>query len=387
MIPRTLFSAEHDAFRESVRRFVAQHVTPFHREWEKAGQVPRSLWEEAGKLGFLCCHLSPEYDGPGGDFLHSTIVMEEMAREGATGPSFYIQSDIVAPYIVDFGSELQKSTWLPKLASGEVITAVAITEPSGGSDVQNIRTQAVRDGDHYIVNGQKVFITNGHSADLILVACKTDPHGRGKGVSLLLVEVDSPGFARGQKLEKIGCKAQDTAELFFNDMRVPVANRLGEEGQGFKILMTQLSQERMVQAIRSVAVSEAALHWTIAHVSERKMFGQTLGDFQNTRFVLAQLHAEVQAQRVLVDRCIELQVNKQLDPVDAAAAKLLATELQGKVMDQCLQFFGGWGYMWEFPIARAFVDARVQRIGGGTSEVMKRIIGNALLPKAVQKKD
>ena len=382
MIPRTLFSAEHDDFRASVRRFIAEHVSPHHAQWEKVGQVPRSLWHQAGELGLLCCNVPEAYGGMGGSFLHSTILIEEMADAGATGPTFYLHSDIVAPYLVDFGSEAQKQQWLPRMATGEVVVALGMSEPSGGSDVQAMRTQAVRDGDHYVINGQKVFITNGHSADLLLLACKTDPRARGKGVSLILVETDRPGFSRGRKLEKIGCKAQDTSELFFADVRVPVANLIGAEGSGFALLMTQLAQERLVQAIRGVASSEAALRWTLAYVAERTMFGQTLGDFQNTRFKLAELHAEVLAQRVFVDRCIELHLQGKFDAVDAAAAKLVTTELQGRVMDQCLQFFGGWGYMVEYPIARAFVDARMCRVGGGAAEVMRQIIGNALLPKA-----
>ena len=382
MIPRTLFSAEHDDFRASVRRFIAEHVSPHHAQWEKVGQVPRSLWHQAGELGLLCCNVPEAYGGMGGSFLHSTILIEEMADAGATGPTFYLHSDIVAPYLVDFGSEAQKQQWLPRMATGEVVVALGMSEPSGGSDVQAMRTQAVRDGDDYVINGQKVFITNGHSADLLLLACKTDPKARGKGVSLILVETDRPGFSRGRKLEKIGCKAQDTSELFFADVRVPVANLIGAEGSGFALLMTQLAQERLVQAIRGVASSEAALRWTLAYVAERKMFGQTLGDFQNTRFKLAELHAEVLAQRVFVDRCIELHLQGKFDAIDAAAAKLVTTELQGRVMDQCLQFFGGWGYMVEYPIARAFVDARMCRVGGGAAEVMRQIIGNALLPKA-----
>ena len=386
MIPRTLFSPEHEVFRDTVRRFIAEQVTPHHADWEKAGQVPRDLWRQAGKSGLLCCNVPDEYGGMGGDFLHSAILVEEFADAGATGPTFYLHSDIVAPYLVEFGTEAQKRQWLPKMATGEVVVALGMSEPSGGSDVQAMRTQALRDGDDYVINGQKVFSTNGHSADLLLLACKTDPKARARGVSLILVETDRPGFTRGRKLEKIGCKAQDTSELFFSDLRVPVANLLGGEGGGFGMLMTQLSQERLIQAIRGVASSEAALRWTLAYVAERKMFGHTLGDFQNTRFELAGLHAEVLAQRIFVDRCIELHLLGELDATDAAAAKLVTTELQGRVMDRCLQFFGGWGYMWEYPIARAYADARMCRIGGGTAEVMKQIIGNALLPK-VRKAD
>ena len=381
MIPRTIFSAEHEAFRDSVQRFIAEHVMPFHAEWEHAGQVPRSLWLKAGELGLLCCNVPEEYGGMGGNFLYSAILIEEFARAGATGPTFYLHSDICAPYLVDFGTEEQKRKWLPGMATGEVVAALGMSEPSGGSDVANMRTQALRDGDDYVINGQKVFITNGHSADILILACKTDPKARAKGVSLIVVETDRPGFTRGRKLEKIGCKAQDTSELFFADLRVPVSNLIGEEGGGFAQLMTQLAQERLVQAIRGVASAEAALQWTLDYVVERKMFGGTLGDFQNTRFKLAELHAEVLAQRIFVDRCMELHVQGKLDPVDAASCKLVTTDLQFKVMDQCLQFFGGWGYMWEYPIARAYADARMCRVGGGAVEVMKQIIGNSLLPK------
>ena len=381
MIPRTIFTPEHETFRDTVRRFIETEVTPHHAEWEKVGQVPRSLWKKAGELGLLCVNAPEAYGGQGADFLYSAILIEEMARAGATGPTFYLHSDIVAPYLVDFGTEAQKAKWLPRMATGDVVVALGMSEPSGGSDVQNIRTQAIRDGDEYVINGQKVFTTNGHSADLLLLACKTDPTQKAKGVSLILVETDRAGFTRGRKLEKIGCKAQDTSELFFSDLRVPVSNLLGTEGGGFGIMMTQLAGERLIQAIRAVSASEAAIEWTLAYAVERKMFGQTLADFQNTRFSLANLHAQVLAQRVFVDRCMQLHADGKLDAVDAASCKLVTTDLQFKVMDECLQFFGGWGYMWEYPIARAFADARMCRIGGGTAEVMKQIIANSLLPR------
>ena len=381
MIPRTIFTPEHESFRDTVRRFIETEVTPHHAEWEKVGQVPRSLWKKAGELGLLCVNAPEAYGGQGADFLYSAILIEEMARAGATGPTFYLHSDIVAPYLVDFGTEAQKAKWLPRMATGDVVVALGMSEPSGGSDVQNIRTQAIRDGDEYVINGQKVFTTNGHSADLLLLACKTDPTQKAKGVSLILVETDRAGFTRGRKLEKIGCKAQDTSELFFSDVRVPVSNLLGTEGGGFGILMTQLAGERLIQAIRAVSASEAAIEWTLAYAVDRKMFGQTLADFQNTRFSLANLHAQVLAQRVFVDRCMQLHAVGKLDAVDAASCKLVTTDLQFKVMDECLQFFGGWGYMWEYPIARAFADARMCRIGGGTAEVMKQIIANSLLPR------
>ncbi len=379
MIPRTIFSSDHETFRDTARRFIAEKITPFHAQWEHDGRTPRALWLEAGKAGMLCCNVPDEYGGMGGDFLHSAILIEEMARAGATGPTFYLHSDIVAPYFVEFGTEEQKHRWLPRMAAGETVVGVAMTEPAGGSDLKELRTSARREGDEFVINGQKVFITNGHSADLLVVACKTDPQAGARGVSLLLVETDRPGFQRGKILEKVGCKAQDTAELFFSDVRVPVSNLLGTEGRGFAHLMSQLAQERLVQAIRAVASCEAALEWTIAYCRDRKMFGHALADFQNTQFVLAGLHAQVLGQRVFVDRCIELHLQGAFDAVDAAAAKMVTCELQGKVMDECLQLFGGWGYMWEYPIARAWADARMTRIGGGAVEVMKHIIGRQLL--------
>jgi acyl-CoA dehydrogenase len=380
MIPRNIYSEEHELFRNQVRRFIAEEITPNHAQWEKDGIVPRSLWRKAGAAGFLCTEVPEEYGGGGGNFLFGAVMIEEMARAGATGPTFYLHSDIIAPYLLHYGTEEQKRRWLPPMATGEVIVALGMTEPSGGSDVAAMRTNARREGDEYIINGQKVFITAGHNANLVVLACKTDPKAGARGVSLILVETDRPGFQRGRMLEKIGCKAQDTAELFFSDLRVPVSNLLGEEGRGFHQLMKELARERMVQAIRAVASSEAALEWTIEYATQREMFGQTLADFQNTQFKLAEMKADLVMQRVFVDRCIELHLLDQLDSVDAAAAKLVSAELQGRVMDQCLQFFGGWGYMWEFPIARAFVDARMGRIGGGSVEVMKQIIARSILP-------
>ena len=342
MIPRTLFAEEHALFRDQVRRFIANEIVPYHVDWEKDGVVPRSLWRKAGETGLLCTEVPEEYGGGGGgDFLFGAIMIEEMARAGATGPTFYLHSDIVAPYLVHYGTEEQKHRWLPPMVTGEVIVALGMSEPSGGSDVQGMRTHARRDGDEYVINGQKVFITSGFNADLVVLACKTDPKAGAKGVSLILVETDRPGFQRGRKLEKIGCKAQDTAELFFADMRVPVSNLLGIEVRGFVQLMQELPQERLVQAVRAVASSEAALEGTVEYATTREMFGQTLADFQNTQFKLAEMKAEIQMQRVFVDRCIELHLTGALDAVDAAMLKLVSTEMHGRVMDQCLQFFGG----------------------------------------------
>ncbi len=386
MIPRTLFSQDHDIFRDSARRFIAAEVTPHYAEWEKAGIVPRDIWRKAGQAGFLCTSIEEAYGGPGGDFLYGAIMVEEMARAGATAPAFYLQSDIVAPYIAHHGTEAQKQRWLPGLVSGELVASLGMSEPEAGSDVAGMRTAAIRDGDDYIVNGQKVFITSGQNADLIVLACKTDPKAGARGVSLLLVDTTTPGFVRGRLLEKLGCKAQDTAELFFQDMRVPGTNLLGQEGKGFAMLMQELPQERLVQAIRFVASSEAALEWTKEYAIQRKMFGQTLADFQNTRFKLAEMRADILAQRIFLDRCIELHLQRQLSAVDAAMLKLTTAELQGRVMDQCLQLFGGWGYMLEYPIARAFADARMGRIGGGSTEVMKEIISRDMLPAQAGRK-
>jgi acyl-CoA dehydrogenase len=382
VIPRTLFGEEHAIFRETVRRFVASEITPHHAQWEKDGVVPRALWRKAGAAGLLLTAAPEDYGGMGGDFRMSLVVLEELGLAGATGPFFNLHSDIVAPYILRYGSEAQKWRWLPPMASGKVIGAIAMTEPSGGSDLQRMRTTAIRDGDDFIINGQKVFISNGQLADLVILACKTDPREGARGVSLILVETDRPGFTKGRRLEKIGLKAQDTSELFFADLRVPAANLLGGEGRGFAQLMTELAQERLIQAAKAVVACEAALQWTIAYTTEREAFGQTLASFQNTQFVLAQLHAETVMARVLVDRLTEVHLKGELDAVDGAIAKLTTTELQGKVMDQCLQLFGGWGYMWEYPIARAWADARQSRIAGGSIEVMKHIIGRSLVGRS-----
>ena len=381
MIPRTIFLPEHDSFRDNVRRFAERELAPHHAAWEEAGVVPRDVWLKAGAMGMLCCNVPEEYGGMGGDFLHSTIVLEELAALGLTGPAFSLHSDIVAPYLLHYGTEAQKRRWLPAMATGEALGAVAMTEPSGGSDLQAIKTTAIRDGDDYVINGQKVFITNAQNADVIVVAAKTDPRARGKGISLILVETDRPGFTRGKPLHKIGCKAMDTSELFFADLRVPVANLLGEEGRGFAQLMTELAQERLVQAVRAIATAEAALRWTVDYTVGRQAFGQSLADLQNTQFKLAEMRAETVVMRVYVDRCLSLHLDGQLTSVDAAIAKMQTTELQGRVVDQCLQLHGGWGYMWEYPIARAFADARMSRIAGGSIEVMKQIIARDMLPR------
>ena len=375
---RTLFSSEHEMFRDTVRGFVEARLVPFHAQWEKDQIVPRSVWREAGEAGLLCCDVPEEYGGFGADWLYNIVVIEELARAGITGPGFMVHSEMVAPYIRTWGSEELKREWLPKMVTGEAIGAVAMTEPGAGSDLKAMLTRAVRDGDDYVVNGQKTYISNGQNCDFILLACKTDPEAGAKGVSIVLTPASLPGFEKGRNLEKIGVKAQDTSELFFADVRVPVANRLGGEGEGFKMLMTKLAQERLTQAVRSIVAAEAAIQWTVDYTSERKMFGGTVADFQNTQFVLAQLAAETTALRVFTDWCIARHMKGELTPVEAAKAKLLVTDLHNKVANECLQFFGGYGYMVEYPIARAFIDARITRIAGGAAEVMKQIIARDL---------
>jgi acyl-CoA dehydrogenase len=365
-------------FRDAVRRFVDREVAPYHEQWEKDGVVSRELWQKAGAAGFLCPTIPTEYGGPGGDFLHSTIIIEELARRVLSGPGFRLHSDIAGPYILRYGSEEQKQRWLPAMSSGETIAALAMTEPGAGSDLQAMRTYARREGDELVINGSKTFITNGQLADLVILACKTDPREGAKGVSLVLVETDRPGFRRGRNLPKIGNKAQDTSEMFFDEVRVPASHLMGEEGRGFRYLMQELPQERLLVALTAMTIAEAAYDWTLDYVRERKAFGQTLADFQHTRFKLAEIKTELQVGRVYVDRCIALHMERKLDVESAAMCKLWVTELEGRVLDQCLQMFGGYGYMWEYPIARAYADARVHRIYAGSSEIMKELIARTL---------
>ncbi|EKE43236.1 acyl-CoA dehydrogenase [Oceaniovalibus guishaninsula JLT2003] len=380
MIDRTLFSEDHETFRDSVRKFVAQQVLPHHPQWEQDGLVSRDIWRQAGAQGLLGCDVPEEYGGPGADFLFSVIVMEEFARANAFGPGFSLHSDIVIPYLIHYGSEDLKTRWLPRMVAGEAIGAIAMTEPSGGSDLQNIKTTATRDGDDYLISGQKVFISNGQLADLVLVACKTDREAGARGISLILVETDRDGFARGKNLDKLGWKAQDTSELFFDNVRVPVGNLIGEtEGRGFYQMMEQLPQERLMQAVRATANLESALDWTVDYVTGRQAFGRTVAGFQNTRFKLADVKTQAVMLRVFTDRCIALHLERKLDATDAAMIKMVTAETLGKCLDECLQLFGGYGYMSEYPIARAWVDARMTRIAGGTCEIMREIIGRSIV--------
>lgn len=372
------YTEEHEMFRRSVRSFIEREIAPHHERWEDEGIVDRDLWRKAGEAGLLLTGIAPEYGGGGGDFLMTLIMTEELTRGVFSGPGFRLHSDIVAPYIEHLGTEEQKQRWLPAMARGDMVAAVAMTEPGAGSDLQAIRTTAIRDGDDYIVNGQKTFISNGSMADLVVVAVKTDPAEGAKGTSLLVMEADRPGFGKGKRLKKLGLKAQDTSELFFDDVRVPVANRLGEEGKGFAYLMRELPRERLIAAAIGVIAAEAALEWTIDHVKSRKAFGGTLLDLQNTRFVLGELKTEVEIGRTFLDDCTLLLMRGELDATRAAMAKLWCTELEGRVIDRCLQLFGGYGYMWEYPIARAYADARIHRILAGSNEIMKELVARSL---------
>lgn len=377
--PRSLFTPEHEAFRAQARRFCEREIAPRHAEWEESHRVPREVWKSAGATGLLGCWLPENAGGLGGDLLHDFILAEELGRIGATGPGFSLHSIIVMPYIAAHGTPAAKKALLPAMVQGEKIGAIAMTEPGAGSDVAAIRTQARREGDHYVLSGQKTFITNGHNADVIVVACKTDPERGAHGVSLLLVTGDMAGFTRGRNLRKIGQHAQDTAELFFDQVRVPASHLLGEEGQGFKILMQNLPQERLLVSVQCQARAEAAHAWTLQYVQERQAFRQRLADFQNTRFKLGALAADLLAGRAYCDQLLAQHMAGELDAVGAAAGKLWHTELLGRVTDECLQLFGGYGYMHEYPIARAWTDARIDRIYGGTSEIMKEIIARDLL--------
>jgi acyl-CoA dehydrogenase len=379
MIDRSLFNTDHEAFRDSFRRFVEKEITPFHEGWEEQGFVDREVWRAAGANGFLCMTMPEAYGGAGADKLYSVAQMEEIARAGVSGIGFGLHSEIVAPYILHYGTEAQKKHYLPLLATGEMVGAIAMSEPAAGSDLQGVKTTAIKQVDgSYLLNGSKTFITNGWHADLVIVVAKTDPAAGAKGTSLLLVEQGMPGFSKGKRLKKLGMKAQDTSELFFDNVKVPAENLLGGEGKGFICLMEQLPWERLQIAIGAVASAQAAIDWTVDYVKDRKVFGQPVASYQNTRYTLAELQTEVQVARVFVDKCCELIVQEQLDTATASMAKYWCSDLQCKVMDECVQLFGGYGYMWEYPITRAYADARVQRIYGGTNEIMKEVISRGM---------
>lgn len=376
---RSLFSEEHEIFRRNFRRFVETRVVPQQPKWRKQGVVDREIWLEAGQSGFLCPWMEEEHGGAGGDFLHSVIVMEELARAYESGWAASLHSDIIVPYIHSFGSSEQKAKWLPGCAKGETVTALAMTEPGTGSDVAGIATTARRDGDEYVLNGAKTFISNGMSCDLVVVAARTeisnDPH---RSLSLFVVEADRPGFIKSRKLEKMGMESQDTAELAFDGCRVPTGNLLGQEGAGFMMLMQKLQQERLCVAIMSQASAEKVLEDAIAYTQERKAFGRPISKFQNTQFTLAQCATEIEVGRAFLDQLIAQHVAGRYLVKECSMAKLWQTEMQGRVVDACLQLYGGYGYMLEYPISRAYMDARVQRIYAGTNEIMKVIIAKQM---------
>ena len=379
MIPREIYDADHTFFREMVERFMEAEVKPFHEQWEKNGEVSREVWQKAGELGFLCPTVTEEFGGAGTDFRYNCIVVEAFMQGGYTGLGFGLHSDIVAPYVQNHGSEFLKQRYLPKMVTGDIITAIAMTEPGAGSDLQGIKTTAIRDGDQWVLNGSKTFITNGQMCDMVIVVAKTDASAGAKGISLFIVDMGTPGFDKGKTLHKIGMKAQDTAEMFFDDCRIPAAHLLGELNHGFRYLMEELPQERLSVSVGAIAGAEALLDMTVTYVKERTAFGKTVADFQNTQFVLADLKTQIMAARVLVDRCIALHLDANLSVADAAGVKQLTTDLQCKVADDCVQLHGGNGYMWEYPVARAWADSRVQRIYAGTNEIMKMIVARDLL--------
>ncbi len=381
MIERTLFNADHRAFADSFARFVDKEIAPWHAQWEEQGYVDREVWRKAGANGLLCMTMPEAYGGAGADKLYSVAQMELLSAGGFSGIGFGLHNEIVAPYILHYGTEAQKQRYLPGLASGEIVGAIAMSEPGAGSDLQAVKTSAVLQGSHYLLNGSKTFITNGWHADLVIVVAKTHPEAGAKGTSLLLVERGMAGFERGKRLKKVGMKAQDTSELFFDGVKVPADNLLGGPGQlnrGFICLMEQLPWERLQIAIGAVASMQAAIDQTIAYVNQRQVFGQALAAYQNTRWKLAELQTETQVARVFVDKCIELLLHERLDTATASMAKYWCSDLQNKVIDECVQLHGGYGYMWDLPVARAWADARVQRIYGGTNEIMKEVISRSL---------
>lgn len=378
---RAIYRPEHEQFRRSVRRFFAEELLPHIAEWEDAGIIPRELWRKAGAAGLLCPTIPPEYGGAGADFLYLCIVDEELGYTGTNSFTIQTHTDIVAAYIEKLGTPEQKARFLPGMVRGEIIGAIAMTEPEAGSDLKAIRTVARCEGDAYVVNGAKTYITNGINADLVITVVKTAPELGAKGVSLLLVEADRPGFSRGKRLKKMGMKASDTAELFYSDVRVPAANLLGEENRGFAQVMGEIPKERISIATIAMAASQKAFDMTVAYARERQVFGQKLADFQNTQFKLAELKTQLMVGWAYVDQCIARHMAGTLTTDEAAVAKLFASELQCRMVDEGLQLHGGWGYMAEAPIARMYVDSRVRRIAGGSSEVMKMLIARTIFPR------
>jgi alkylation response protein AidB-like acyl-CoA dehydrogenase len=375
----SIYEAEHEDFRKTARTFFEREVAPHHDQWEKDGIVPRELWLRAGEAGLLCFDVPEEYGGAGvTDFRYNVVLSEEQTRSGASGPGFSVHSDIIVPYLTSLGTEEQKQRWLPGCVSGEIITAIAMTEPGAGSDLQGVRTTAVDAGDHYVLNGSKTFISNGINADLVIVVARTDPEAGHQGISLVVVERGMEGFERGRNLEKIGLHAQDTAELSFTDVRVPKTNLLGEEGQGFVYLMQNLPQERLIIGAQAVAAIESVVEMCLDYAKTREAFGRPIGKFQHNRFLVAEMATEARVARAFLDDCVRRHLDGQLSAVDAAMIKWWTTELQNKIVNQGVQLHGGYGYMMEYPIARAYLDSRISTIYGGTTEIQKEIIGRSL---------
>lgn len=381
MLPhRRVYDEEHNQFRETVRRFAASKIAPNFARWEDAGLMDRSLLSDGGTAGLLCPQVPEEFGGAGGDFRHNAIVIEELSYSGFAGPAtdFSVHNDVCCGYMLSYGSPEQKKKWLPRMVSGETICAIAMTEPGTGSDLQGIRTRAVRDGDDYVVSGQKTFITNGQMCDLVIVVVRTVPEGGSRGMSLILVETDRPGFRRGRNLEKLGHLSSDTSELFFDDVRVPAANLLGAEGGAMGALMSELPQERLTIALHSIAAAQKAFDLTKEYVRQRNAFGSPVASFQNTRFKLADLKSDLAVGWAYVDQCLREHIDHELTTYSASSAKLWVTEMHGRLVDQCLQFFGGYGFMREYEICRLYADARVLRLYGGTSEIMRELISRSL---------
>jgi alkylation response protein AidB-like acyl-CoA dehydrogenase len=375
----SVYEAEHEDFRKTARTFFEREVAPHHDQWEKDGIVPRELWLRAGEAGLLCFDVPEEYGGAGvTDFRYNVVLSEEQTRSGASGPGFSVHSDIIVPYLTSLGTEEQKQRWLPGCVSGEIITAIAMTEPGAGSDLQGVRTTAVDAGDHYVLNGSKTFISNGINADLVIVVARTDPEAGHQGISLVVVERGMEGFERGRNLEKIGLHAQDTAELSFTDVRVPKTNLLGEEGQGFVYLMQNLPQERLIIGAQAVAAIESVVEMCLDYAKTREAFGRPIGKFQHNRFLVAEMATEARVARAFLDDCVRRHLDGQLSAVDAAMIKWWTTELQNKIVNQGVQLHGGYGYMMEYPIAKAYLDSRISTIYGGTTEIQKEIIGRSL---------
>ncbi|WP_318640521.1 acyl-CoA dehydrogenase family protein [Flavobacterium ardleyense] len=382
LLPRKLYSsAEHKMMREMIVQFIESDMLPFQEEWENNQMVPRELWTKAGSLGLLCLDMPEKYGGSGLDFSFSALFIEELGKKGISGPGFFLHSDIVAPYLLKYGTDDQKSKYLPAMASGEIITAIGMTEPNCGSDLQAIKTTAQDCGDHYLVNGQKTFITNGFMCDMVIVAVKTNRNTEDEGVSLLIMDVNAEGFAKGNPLKKIGMKAQDTAELFFDNVKVPKENLLGEEGKGFYIMMSELARERLTVAITAVATAQGAIESTIEYTNERSAFGNSISSFQNTQFKLVECATKLQLHQSFLDSSIEHLMDETLSAEIASMIKFSASDMCGEVVDECLQLFGGYGYMWEYPISRMYVDNRVARIYAGTNEIMKVIVARKMFRK------